>query len=110
MKFIITDKIEGTYNNSNPFLIDDLLQIGDTRDVVAAKFVSLNASSYVITYDALGTKLPSNDSITLTAYASNHSAPTYYEFIVDGISKQNSLSNIYLLPTGEEPLKQMYRK
>ena len=69
-----------------------------------SKVSKLTASSYVITYNNLGVETPSNQSITLTGSSQNHSGTVYYDFIKDGISKQNSAVATYTIPDGDEPI------
>jgi len=67
-----------------------------------AKTNNLIASAYVITYDAAGVESPAQ-SITLTGTSINHSGTVYYDFLKDGVSKQNTTSSTYIIPDGEEP-------
>jgi hypothetical protein len=62
-------KGKGTYNNNNPINEGNLFEVGGAggSDTPSAKVVSLNASTYVITYDSTGTKSPSTQEIILTA-------------------------------------------
>ena len=53
--------------------------------------VTLTANNTVFNYDAA----PSPASATVTATLHNHSGTVYYNFYVDGVSKQNTTSNVY---------------
>jgi len=67
-----------------------------------AKVVSLTANpGYVVTYQGDGTK--NAVAITLTATEQNHSGTVYYDFTQDGTSRQNTTSNTYTIPDGQEP-------
>jgi len=69
-----------------------------------AKVVSLDASSLAITYNASSVETPSSQTITLTATPQNHSGTVYYQFLLDGVSKQNSTTSTFTInTTGEKP-------
>lgn len=65
--------------------------------------VVLEASRYTIRYDSTGTETPAAQSVDLTATEQNHSGTVYYDFLIDGVSKQNSTSNTYTIPDSSEP-------
>ena len=69
-----------------------------------AKSNRLTADAYVITYDSSGVETPSGQSITLNGTAQNHSGVVYYDFLDEGVSKQNSTSNTYTILDGDEPI------
>ena len=68
-----------------------------------AKTVRLEADSYVIAYDGDGNEIQPEQSITLSASVQNHSGTVYYEFLRGSLSKQNTTSDAYVIPDGDEP-------
>ena len=61
---------------------------------VDARAVQLSASTTVIAYDALGSN-PSLATLPLTAVSVNTAGTPYYEFLVNGSSKQNGTGSSY---------------
>ena len=65
-------------------------EVGET-----ARSVTLSAVAQVFTYDTAGVN-PSPGNTVVTAYARNTTGTIYYEFLVEGVSMQNTISNAYL--------------
>jgi len=72
-------------------------------DGLDSKVVVLTASKYVITYTSTGLESPAQ-SITLTALPQNHVGTVYYQFLKDGVSKQNSTTSTYTILDADEPI------
>lgn len=61
----------------------------------SAMTVKLTVDRQVFSYDSSGAN-PSPASCTLTAYATGISGTLYYQFLVDGVSKQNTTASTYV--------------
>lgn len=70
----------------------------------AAKTNKLIASTYIITYDDQGVEEPAGQEITFTATAQNHDGTVYYDFKREGVSKQNSILDTYVMVDADEPI------
>ena len=72
---------------------------------IDARSVSVTASDQTIEYDSAG-NTPNPSTVVLTAASTNTAGNVYYEFIVDGTSKQNGTDNTYThtLPTSHEDM------
>jgi hypothetical protein len=60
-----------------------------------ARTVTLTSTTQAFTYTSIGT-IPSPSTATLTATAFNVEGVPYYQFLVDGVSVQNTTSNTYV--------------
>ncbi|WP_024296638.1 beta strand repeat-containing protein [Methylomicrobium lacus] len=61
---------------------------------IDARSVILSMTTQAFTYDTAGNiTLPTNTTVSATAY--NASGTVYYEFLVDGVSQQNTTTNSY---------------
>lgn len=68
-----------------------------------AKVVSLTSDRYNFTYDQNGTLSPLNDQTASLTASSQNVNVAYYEFIKNGISKQNTTSQYYIITGSEIP-------
>jgi hypothetical protein len=67
-----------------------------------ARVVILNTDRYTFTYDGDGIRTPTAQTASLTASSQNVN-DSYYEFLKNGITKQNSTSQYYIVTGSEIP-------
>jgi len=68
---------------------------GGTGTGVSARSVSITAPTQAIAYDSTGKTPTPGAAFNLTATVVNSSGTVYYEWIVDGVSQQNTTTNTY---------------